>query len=353
MDYETELNQRYAPYADWSARLDLSELDSVDSEIWWRSPERIREQREDASRPLSGLHLAIDPGHIGGAWAEVEGRHFQIHVDDFPVREGELVLEVAKMVEAAVTEMGGRVTLLRKANRPLNPRAPEAYFEEAAARVPLPEVFSWSALLDYGERLRPVMRRMSVVTGELIERARLVNEVVRPDALISLHINAAPWPVGKDGAIKYELVSSNHSHVLIFGCLSDAELSRPRQEQELRRKLSNGSGVIERQLGHALGVSLGAFTQLPPSSYSGRNAVRLTGTTPYLWARNLLLLRSVHCPVVLLEPYIANSRGSYRRIQEALGQRQAGGPLAEDDILLEYANAVIQALLAVYGPDVD
>lgn len=350
LDYAAELNERYAPYADWGARIDPDALSSSEENAWWRSPEDIRGQREDPALPLSGLHLALDPGHIGGAWAEIEGRHFTIKPGDLPVREGELVLEVAKLVEQAVSEMGGRVSLLRQANRPLNPRPPEAYFEAAAARVPLPEAFTWAAFWDYGERLRREMRQMSVIIGELQERARLVNEVVRPDALISLHINAAPWPVRKDGSIKYALVNSNHSHVLIFGCLSEAELSKPRQEEQLRRKLSNESGRIERELGQALGVSLAEWTGLPASSYSGRNAVRLPGATPYLWARNLLLLRTVDCPVVLLEPYIANNGETYARIQQALRDRQGKLPLSDADILLEYANAVVEALLVVYGP---
>lgn len=350
VDYTAELNERYAPYADWAARIDPDALSSSEQSAWWRSPEVIRMQREKAALPLSGLHLALDPGHIGGAWAEVEGRHFKMAPGDLPVREGELVLEVAKLVEKAVTEMGGRVSMLRQANRPLNRRPPEAYFEAAVARVPLPEAFTWAAFKDYGERLRREMRQMSAVAGELQERARLVNEVVRPDALISLHINAAPWPVQKDGSIKYAFVSSNHSHALIFGCLSEAELSKPRQEEQLRLKLSNGSGPIERELGQALGVSLAEWTGLPASVYGRRIAVRLSGSTPYLWARNLLLLRSVQCPVVLLEPYIANNGDTYARIQQALRDRQRKLTLAEEDILQEYANAVVEGLLVVYGP---
>lgn len=353
VDFSAELNERYAPYANWSAKLEVKDLLAIDPEVWWRSPELIRASREASALPLSGLHLALDPGHVGGVWAKVEGRHFQINHGDYPVREGELVLEVAKIIRKAVQEMGGEVTLLREANEPLNPKPVEAYFSEAAARVALPETFSWGAFFEYGETLRRVMRQMFVIGGELLERARMVNQEIRPDLLISLHINAAPWPVGKDGAVRYELLRSNHSHVLIFGCLSEAELSQARQEEQLRLKLTNGSGPVERELGQALGVSLAQFTNLPPSSYSGRNAVRLVGATPFLWARNLLLLRTVQCPVVLLEPYIANSEATYPRIQQALGNREAKRPLAEDDILLEYANVLVQALFAVYGPDAD
>lgn len=350
-DYANELDQRYAPYVDWSVQIDPDRFQTTRIEQWWRSPEMIRNLGEEPELPLSGLHLALDPGHIGGEWAEIEGRNFKISPEDFPVREGELVLEVARLVQAELVRMGAKVSLLRDGIFPLNPKSPEAYFSVASGRIDPPDEVSWGALVDYSLELRRVMNRMSTVSGELLERARLVNEKIKPDALISLHINAAPWPLDEDGGKKIALVDSNHTHVLIFGCLSEAELSVSLQKKQMIVKMINGSAGIERELGQALGVSLGEATGLPPSKYSGRNAVRLEGCTPYLWARNLLLLRYVQCPVVLLEPYIANSRVTYPRIQAALKTRHGGEAPAEDDILLEYAAAVVEGLLAVYGPE--
>ncbi|WP_158279783.1 N-acetylmuramoyl-L-alanine amidase family protein [Coraliomargarita sinensis] len=350
MDYATELNLRYAPYADWEQHLTLEQIKAAEPEIWWRSPEAIRASRSDSGEALSGVHLAIDPGHIGGEWAATEGRDFVIGPEDFRVREGELVLEVARLVQAELVEMGAEVTLLRNSATPLNPKLPEAYLTAATERIERPNEVSWASLLDYAYALKQAMNRMYAVAGELEERARLVNEEIKPDALLSLHINAAPWPLDRDGAVKYSLVDSNHTHVLIFGCLSDAELSSPRQKEQLAVKIANGSATIERELGQALGLSLGKATALPASKYNGKNAVQLAGHTPYLWTRNLMLLRYVECPVVLLEPYIANSKESYPRIQEALERRHSGRPLAEGDILVEYAQGVVAGVLDVYGP---
>ena len=351
LDFPSLLNERYAPYANWSqVELDSAILESGAGGGWWRDPDEIRAGRSGEAPPLSGLHLALDPGHIGGEWAEIEGRNFQIEADDFPVREGELVLEVARLVRAELEKLGAEVSLLREGPDPLNPKPPEAYFSAAAARIEPPAEISLAALVDYGLELRRLMRRMHAVTGELVARARLVNEQIRPDALLSLHINAAPWPADGEGRESYELVDSNHTHVLIFGCLSDAELSVPLQRRQMLTKMTNGSAEIERRLGEALAVSLGEATSLPPSKYGGRNAIRLDGGTPYLWARNLMLLRYVQCPVVLLEPHIANSKGTYPRIQQALRNRHEGKPPGEDDILVEYARAVVRGVIRVYGP---
>ncbi len=70
----------------------------------------------------------------------------------------------------------------------------------------------------------------------------------------------------------------------------------------------------------------------------------------YLWARNLLLLRLVECPVILLEPYVANSGQAYPRLQAAIKARAEGRDPEANDLLVEYADAVVQGVLSVYGP---
>ena len=353
-DDAARIKARYAPYANITGQSLLEQSrQNTSPDIWWRSPEEIRESGAHSGRSLDGLHLALDPGHIGGQWAEAEGRQFQIGAEDYPVREGELVLEVARLVRTKLVEMGAEVTLLRDDSEPLNPKPPEAYYAAALAKVAGPADGSWAAFGDYALALHRTMTRMSIVAGELVERSRLVNEDIRPDALVSLHINAAPWPKDEQGQVKYELVDSNHVHVLIFGCLSDGELSVPRQKKQLLTKLQNGSGPIERELGQTLGRSLGVAMSLPPSDYHGGNAVRLESSTPYLWARNLMLLRYVECPAILLEPYVANSKAAYPRIQAALKSRQLDQPLADDDILVEYADAVVEGILKTYGSKAD
>jgi N-acetylmuramoyl-L-alanine amidase len=344
-----ELESRYAPYAAWEPWFEEGADWPIAVEKWWKLPGEIRSTRSEGGLPLSGLHLALDPGHIGGEWAEAEGRHFKIDSDDFFVREGELVLEVARLVAAELTSQGARVTLLRENAAPVNPKRPEDYLEDALKRMSYPETGSYPSLADFALDLRREIVRRAIVFGEIAERARLINETIRPDAVLSLHINAAPWPKDEAGERVMELVQSNHTHVLIFGCMSGGELAVERQRRAMLTKIFNGSGPVEVELGEALGAALGDATRLPASGYSGNNAVRLEGHSAYLWARNLMLLRMVECPIVLLEPYVANSEGSYSRLQQAIAARTIGNPLAEDDILKEYAAGVIRGILKVYG----
>ena len=244
----------------------------------------------------------------------------------------------------------------------MNPKAPIDYLEQAAQDVKASESRSLATLWEYGCSLRDRAVRLSVISGELTERARVVNEQIQPDALISLHINAAPWPISRAvasasesepcahrGDGKQRLVEVNHLHALIFGCMSEKELQSEEQQAQLAVKLLNGSGAMELLLGAKLVEALADATKLPAANYQGRNAILLSTEQPYLFARNLLLLRGVECPTVMLEPYIANSVEVYARIQSALAARSVGAALAEDDILLEYSGAVVDAVVACYG----
>lgn len=371
-DLAYAMSTRYAPYADWPSILDVEFLAEQEVASYWRTAEVIRSTRAEGALPLSGLHLALDPGHIGGAWAASEGRDFVIGDGDFRVREGELVLEVAQRVRDELQVLGAEVTLLRGALEPINTKTPLDYLERAQRDVPPPKDASVDAFAEYGLALRSRTIRLAGVTGEIIERARIVNQDLKPDALISLHINAARWPVvavddsqvGSEPELDsdstseepmavdtplLQLVDSNHVHVLIFGCLSAAELRSPHQQERLIKKLLNGSAAEERALGRSLGAALQEATQLPASLYDGQNAIRLDADAPTVWARNLMLLRMVECPTVLLEPYVANSKPVYARLQEALAARVAGSELAEDDILVEYTDAVVKGVLKMYG----
>ena len=329
-----ELSMRYTPYADGAAIIDFAQI----------ATNTITEAENAFDQPLASLHLALDPGHVGGIWAEWEWRNFRISKEDHWVREGELVLEVALRIRNHLTRLGAKVTLLREDYQPINPKTFIDYWALAAAEEMPPAELSLKEHLDHALAVRNRAIYLAIVRDEIAERARLVNEVIQPNALISLHINAAAWP---DEAAK-QLVDSDHAHVLIFGCLSEAELASPQQQLRLALKLRNGSGPVEARLGAALGSALVEATGLPASNYLGHNAVRILPEVPSLWARNLMLLRLVDCPTVLMEPYIANSHSSYARIQKALSAREYHEPLPADDILVEYAEAVVTGVLRTY-----
>lgn len=347
------VQSRYLPHVTDSHLIDrITRVGAMESpHRYWKTRGEIlgtEERSNDTSLPLTGLHLALDPGHIGGEWAADEAREFRIHEDDLFVREGELVLEIAHEVRNQLVRLGATVSLLRTDSTPVNPKRPIEYIPQIIEDMGPVTDPSLIAMSDYAFEVRRRAVRQSIVVDEIAIRAQRVNEIIQPDILLSLHLNAAKWP-SEDGVPVFRLVDSNHLHVLVLGCFSTTELSLDGQLEELEIKLSNGSGAEELYLADALAHSLLKVTGLPPAVYTGDNAVQPDRNERYVWARNLMILRKVECPAVMLEPYITNSCETYPRIQKALRDRRDGAELASDDILLEYANGVVEAILVVYG----
>src|SRR5204863_5300744 len=95
----------------------------------WRTAQSLsRRKRADI---LSGLRIALDPGHIGGEWAKMEERWFRMG-DSSPVEEGEMTLRVAKMLAVNLRNWGARVSFVRQKNEPVTPFRPGDF--KAAAR---------------------------------------------------------------------------------------------------------------------------------------------------------------------------------------------------------------------------
>src|SRR5262249_2324404 len=81
----------------------------------WRPAKSLPPNRKEKS--LSGLKVALDPGHLGGNWAKMEERWFQVD-DSKPVQEGDLTLQVARLLAPRLRELGAKVSFVRNSNEP-------------------------------------------------------------------------------------------------------------------------------------------------------------------------------------------------------------------------------------------
>ena len=66
----------------------------------------------ERNKPLSGLRIVLDPGHLGGSWAKMEERWFQVS-DSKPVQEGDLTLSVARLLATRLRDLGAKVSFVR------------------------------------------------------------------------------------------------------------------------------------------------------------------------------------------------------------------------------------------------
>ena len=162
---------------------------------YWRKKEELA----NAETPLRGLHVAIDAGHLGGEWAQMEERWFRID-DGRPVTEGDMTLYVARLLQPMLEKKGAMVSLVRKDTEPLTKDRPEQLM--ALAREENPSLANPFYLNKAAESL-------FYRTSEIRARAAYVNEVLKPDLVLCLHFNAVAW----GDPANPTLVDENHLHI--------------------------------------------------------------------------------------------------------------------------------------------
>ena len=287
---------------------------------------------------LRGLRIALDPGHLGGEWAKIEERWFQIG-NNKPVTEGDMVLEVAKLLKSELERRGAKVSLIRDSDRPTTNLRPEK-LKGVAVRH----------LREQGRAINPASieyesERLFYRTAEIRARANKVNSHLKPDLVLALHFNAESW----GNPVRPTLTNLNHLHLLVSGCYSARELAYDDQRYELMLKLLNRSYDKELSVTRAIAQSMARATGLPPYTYTSDTALNVGGS-PYIWARNLLANRLFECPVVYLEPYVMNNKEAHDRVQlgDYSGRRDINGTPRES-IYREYVRGVVEGLEAYYN----
>ena len=174
------------------------------------------------------MKIAIDPGHIGGKWAKIEERWFQIGKSK-PVVEGDMTLQIAKLLIPRLEAMGAEVHLTRSHAEPVTGVRPSQLRKAAAA-----------SLREKGEKttsqsIKSESERLFYRASEIRKRAEIVNGKIKPDLVLCLHFNAEGWGDPANPA----LVEKNHLHFLLTGAWSRKELEYEDQRFEMLIKLLN------------------------------------------------------------------------------------------------------------------
>ncbi len=314
----------------------------------WRSPRQLPPPLPNL--PLSGLKIAIDPGHLGGPYAKMEERFFQLG-QSRPVIEGEMTLLVARHLIPQLEAMGATVFNLRDGPLPTTKHRPESL--RPLARSQLQERGIPDPRENYQPDNDPLRAQTVQAQSELLfyriaeihERAHLVNTQFHPDLVICLHFNAESW----GDPLQPEFVPRNHLHLLVNGCYSAAELRFDDQRFAMLTKLLSQTFTEELPLATSLATSLADATQLPPYSYPNANAIR-SSDNPFIWSRNLLANRLYNAPVAFLEPYVMNNEVLWMRVQagDYDGTIFLAG-LLRKSLYREYADAVATGLRNYYS----
>ena len=287
------------------------------------------------NQPLADLHIAIDPGHIGGDWAKMEERWFVVG-DGKPVLEGDMTLHVAKLLKPRLETLGATVSLVREKAEPITTVRPDALHTLAQD----------STTASNPNSIQKLAERLFYRTAEIRARAHLVNQSIKPDLVLCLHFNAEAWGDPNNPT----LIDRTHFHLLLNGGYNDEEVSLADQRFALLQKLLQRTHEEEVLVGSTVAATFAEISGLPPYPYdsTSKNVREIPGQ-PFLWARNLLANRLYDCPVIFMEPYVMNSTLDHARIQagDYQGLHEIGGKL-RPSIFQEYTDALVEGLVRHY-----
>lgn len=302
------------------------------------------------TKPLAGVRIALDPGHLGGKWAKMEERWFQVG-ETKPVTEGDLALRVSRLLAPKLRSLGAKVLFVRNSSEPVTAKRPDDFAQLARKilihnGVPRPrdEVLN----PENPEKERTIRWQSEILFyrySEIRRRAALVNTKLHPDLTLCLHLNAEGWGDPKSPT----LTDNNHLHLLVNGSYLKDELEFDDERFEMIRRLLSRAYSEELPLADSVAASMAKATGLPPYQYPTTQTTTKVGSTGYVYARNLLATRLYRCPVVYCEPYVMNSKDAFARIQagDYEGTRNVNG-LERKSIFREYADSVAEGVADYY-----
>ena len=346
-EFLRQLNEVYCPRKSWwSPWIEIEEnrariRKTAGSDEWYDLHFSESNASADQSSPsfkISGAKILIDPGHIGGEFSEMEGRHFAMANDD-PVKEGDLALSVALKLKSELEKKGAIVSLSRKENQPVTQLRPKDFKELAENWFSRME---WLHELPEDEKSKRIQKRQELYfyrVSEIMARSEIIRKS-QPNLILCIHLNAAPWPDPDNKS----LVARNDYHVLVNGCFMGGEVAYDNQRFEMIWRLVNRWADKERLIAEHMSQAFAQETGLPAFTYKGPNALKI-GAVEGVWARNLLANRIYEAPVVFLEPYIANSEEVYQRIQMVEPDEAGTHDIQRGKtIVKEYVDAVLLGL---------
>ena len=336
------------PHAEFTLHFAPDENSKARVPRLWRPPKSLTPAKPN--KPLAGLRIALDPGHLGGKWAKMEERWFQVG-DTKPVTEGDLTLRVSRTLAPRLRKLGATVLFVRNSTQPITSKRPSDFLDLAKKiliknGVPAPRPGILGPNDPIKEQTVHWQSEMLFYRySEIRRRAVLVNTKLHPDLVLCLHFNAEGW----GDPANPTLIDNNHLHLLVNGSYLQDELQLDDERFEMIRRLLSRAYDEELAIADTVATSMAQATGLPPFQYPTTLTTTKVGSSGYVYARNLLATRLYRCPVVYCEPYVMNSKDGFARIQagDYDGTKEVNG-VQRKSIFREYADSVAEGLAEYY-----
>ncbi|HEY0257974.1 MAG TPA: hypothetical protein VGC39_11065 [Candidatus Methylacidiphilales bacterium] len=374
--FEQKLHTLYDPFSAFKPYLDISDSRVViypnpterqdpqfvlqfappnqprDPMRWFRTPAEVRAVSHPLDKPLNSLRVAIDPGHIGGPWAQMEERSTRYN-GSAPVQEGDLNLITARILKQELTAMGASVFVVRDSTEPVTPYRPSDLIEQAREllvahsshatnlRALPPDKLN----LLFGSRLMELSEFLFYRCSEIVERGNRIRNNFVPDLTVTLYIDATP----RSG--RGRVTPGNANIFFVGGSYTKSEMQDPEMQRRCIYKMVEGGSDIEAEVAGDIANVFTQRTGLGPVKYGDSSTTRaVIPGNQYVVARNLAANREYDGPVVCTEPYFMNNKVVYQRLLagDYDGQRTFDGK-SYTSIFREYADCVAQGLVKAYS----
>lgn len=293
----------------------------------WRSAQELPPITNPA-KPLANMRIAIDPGHLGGAWAAMEERDNMIS-QKFRVCEGVSTCIVADLLSQSLRQLGAEVMITRRGSQPATSLRPDTIAQKLALQRGQ----------EVDEALTKEAEQIFLRPAEINARAALLRKF-KPDLTICLHFDAGTF-----------ISATDRLHLILHGSMMQGELMnedlRTAFMSKLLGKVHQEELAVSSTLAKVMAekLKLPAFTYITPSE-----RVKEVKNNPYLWCRNLLANCLYPGPVIYTEPYAMNNEITARRMTlgDYPGIRYFSG-VAYRSIYREYADSITEGLRLHYS----
>jgi N-acetylmuramoyl-L-alanine amidase len=328
----------------WFATSDAKRVRSYPT---FKTVEDLRELKNTKARPLEGVRIVIDPGHIGGKWAGMEERSV-VWGKNAAIREGDKNLQVAKLIKARLEAAGAEIYMTHTTAEPVTPMRPKDFLEEAKT-----EVFKKNKVTEetakprkeYFQRLINLRAEfMFYRRAEIAQRADNIRNLFLPDLNICNHFNAT------EDSGSGVIVKDNRHAFFINGCYGPDEVDESISRFFLFSKLLEQPLDIEMGLADSMTHHMLKVAHLPPVNYGKEKYQCRVNKNPYLYARNLAASRQYPGPCIILEPFYMNNAWTAERLTagDYDGVKKVAGGMYRS-IFREYADAMAQAVIETYS----
>ncbi len=292
-------------------------------------------------KPLQGLRICLDPGHIGGDFSKLEERFFQMEQNP-PVEEAKLNLMTCRIIESQLKAYGAEVVWTKEDEVPVTSLRPSDLRQEA---------LQW--IFDLGStQFLPVeteiVKRANMLfyrTAEIRARAERIQKL-KPDLTVCLHYNAGDW--GPNPLIP-QLVEKSRLVLFITGGFMANELKYDDQKFDLMAQLLEQNNEIELGLSAKISRRMKEIFKMEPEQYKKWGAVVPMKEEPYVYARNLAANRWFVGPTVFVEGPYMNAQDAYYRIiaGDYEGQKEIQGEMVSS-IHHDFALSVVEGIVDFY-----